>query len=160
MAKSAPSPVPASDCDGRVVIVASRYNATFTDALVASASETLGQLCPKVRLEVIRVPGAFEIPVVLEKIARQHEDVPAAMIALGVIIRGSTAHADLIAESITHSLHRIALDHCIPVIHEVLLVASAEQARERTIGDELNRGREAAEAAAEMIQVFASLETA
>ena len=157
MAKTAPAPVSPLSFDGRIAIVASRYNSTYTNALVDSASEKLNELCPEARVDVYRVPGAFEIPVVIEKLARDSDDVPAAIIGLGVIIRGSTAHADLIAESITHSLHRTSLDHCIPVIHEVLLVESADQAKDRTLGDELNRGREAAEAAVEMIKVMSTL---
>ncbi|MDP4790463.1 MAG: 6,7-dimethyl-8-ribityllumazine synthase, partial [Verrucomicrobiales bacterium] len=83
---------------------------------------------------------------------------PLAIIALGVIIRGSTAHADLIAASITRSLADTGVSHLIPVIHEVLLVENADQAEARTLGDELNRGREAAEAAVAMIEVMASLD--
>ncbi|MDF1754842.1 MAG: 6,7-dimethyl-8-ribityllumazine synthase [Verrucomicrobiales bacterium] len=157
MSKSAPEPVNPSTFAGRISIVASKYNSTYTDALVDSASQTLAKLCPGAKLDVHRVPGAYEIPVVVEKLARDLENEPAAILALGVIIRGSTAHADLIAESITTSLHRTSLDHCIPVIHEVLLVESAEQAKDRTLGDELNRGREAAEAAVDMIQVMSTL---
>lgn len=158
MSKSAPEPVSPANFGGRIAIVASKYNSTYTDALVASASETLERLCPAAVIEVVRVPGAFEIPVVVEQLARGGcTDVPKAIIALGVIIRGSTAHADLIAESITFSLHRTSLDHCIPVIHEVLLVESADQAKDRTLGEEFNRGREAAEAAVDMIQVMSTL---
>ncbi len=157
MSKSAPKPVEPISFPGRIAIVASRYNSTFTDALVDSASRKLKEVCPKAQVEVFRVPGAYEIPVVVEKLARRSDDPPAVILALGVIIRGSTAHADLIADSITHSLHKIAIDHCIPVIHEVLLVENAGQAEARTLGDELNRGREAAEAAVEMIQVMSKL---
>ncbi|MDF1811972.1 MAG: 6,7-dimethyl-8-ribityllumazine synthase [Verrucomicrobiales bacterium] len=157
MPKSAPDSVSPISFSGRIAIVASKYNSLYTDALVESASAKLKELCPESKTEVIRVPGAFEIPVVVEKLARDVDETPAAIIALGVIIRGSTAHADLIAESITHALHRTSLDHCIPVIHEVLLVESAEQAKDRTLGDELNRGREAAEAAVDMIQVMSTL---
>ena len=154
MSKSSPDPIAElSDFNGTIAIVASKYNSTYTDDLVESSLETLGRLCPKSRNKTIRVPGAFEIPVVVERLARETEGL-AVIIALGVIIRGSTAHADLIAESITHSLHRTSLDHCIPVIHEVLLVESADQAKDRTLGDELNRGREAAEAAVDMIRVM------
>ena len=156
MAKSAPdSPAPTAR-NGSVAIVASRYNARFTDALVESASATLAKLAPDLKLRVVRVPGAFEIPVVVDALASS-EDQPLAIIALGVIIRGSTAHADLIAESITRSLQDTGVSHLIPVIHEVLLVANVEQAEARTLGDELNRGREAAEAAIAMIEVMDSL---
>ncbi len=149
--KASPSTPDASDSVAKIVIVASRYNSNFTDALVKSATETLTQLAPNAAIEIHRVPGAFEIPVVVEAVCRREQDQPDAVIALGVIIRGSTAHADLIAESITHSLATSAREHLIPVIHEVLLVENAEQAQVRTVGDELNRGREAAEAAVEML---------
>lgn len=157
MSKSAPdSPAPLAR-NGKVAIVASRYNSTYTDALVDSASGKLAELAPDLELEVVRVPGAFEIPVVVEALASTHEQ-PLAIIALGVIIRGSTAHADLIAESITRSLQETGVSHLIPVIHEVLLVENAEQAKARSLGDELNRGREAAEAAVAMIEVMDSIE--
>ena len=157
MSKSAPEPIEQlSDFKGTIAIVASRYNSTYTDALVESAMETINNLCPTASIQTIRVPGAFEIPVVVEKLAREAEDL-AAVVGLGVIIRGSTAHADLIAESITQCLHRTSLDHCIPVIHEVLLVENTEQAKDRTLGDELNRGREAAEAAIDMIRIMRDL---
>ncbi|MDF1826391.1 MAG: 6,7-dimethyl-8-ribityllumazine synthase [Verrucomicrobiales bacterium] len=153
MAKSAPdSPAPISHA-GRVSIVASRYNSEYTDALVSSASETIAQLAPDLEVDVTRVPGAFEIPVVVEAVACDEEQ-PLAIIALGVIIRGSTAHADLIAQSITKTLQETSVSHLIPVIHEVLLVDTAEQAQARALGDELNRGREAAEAAIAMIEVM------
>jgi len=157
MSKSAPAPPAPTGQQGTVCIVASRYNATYTDALVASASETLAKLAPALEVRVIRVPGAFEIPVVVEAVACG-EVQPLAIIALGVIIRGSTAHADLIAGSITRSLADIGVSHLVPVIHEVLLVENADQAEARTLGDELNRGREAAEAAVAMIEVMASLD--
>ncbi len=157
MAKSAPdSPAP-TPRQGSVAIVASRYNSRFTDALVESASTTLAQLAPDLAIRVVRVPGAFEIPLVVEALASS-EDQPLAILALGVIIRGSTAHADLIAESITRSLQDTGIAHLIPVIHEVLLVENAAQAEARTLGDELNRGREAAEAAVAMVEVMASLQ--
>lgn len=157
MSKTAPESPEATERRGSVAIVASRYNARFTDALVESATATLARLAPELAVRVVRVPGAFEIPVVVEALACS-EDQPLAILALGVIIRGSTAHADLIAESITRSLQDIGVGHLVPVIHEVLLVASAEQAEARTLGEELNRGREAAEAAVAMIEVMASLD--
>jgi len=156
MTKTAPeSPAP-SDASGVVHIVASLYNRQYTDALVASATETLNRLAPDLSVRLTRVPGAFEIPVVVETAACAPEP-PLAIIALGVIIRGSTAHADLIASSITDSLQQTSLTHLIPVIHEVLLVETPKQAEERSLGNELNRGCEAAEAALAMIEVMDSL---
>ncbi len=156
MSKTSPSTPNNSDASGTICLVASRYNSEYTDALVASAQETIAKLAPDLAVEVTRVPGAFEIPVVVEALAIR-EPQPLAIIGLGVIIRGSTAHADLIASSITDSLQQTGVTHLVPVIHEVLLVENVEQAKIRTLGDELNRGREAAEAAIEMIQVFENL---
>ncbi|MCL4105665.1 UNVERIFIED_CONTAM: hypothetical protein GTU68_023732 [Idotea baltica] len=155
--KSAPSKPEENSSDSRIAIVASRYNSDFTDALVKSSTETLAKLLPNAKVDLHRVPGAFEIPVIVESLCRKTSDRPHAVIALGVIIRGSTAHADLIADSITHSLAASARENLIPVIHEVLLVENAEQAKVRTIGDELNRGREAAEAAVEMLTAMAGV---
>jgi len=78
----------------------------------------------------------------------------AAIIALGVIIQGETQHARLIAEAITHSLLDLSLRHRIPVIHEVLLVENEAQARVRCLGEEMNRGTEAARIAVRMIQTL------
>lgn len=138
----------------RVAIVASRYNAEYTDAMLAAAEAELASRTPQATIEAFRVPGAYEVPVAVEALCRRQNDRPDAVIALGVIIRGATAHADLIAESITRQLHQSASSHLVPVIHEVLLVDSAEHARERTLGDRLNRGREAAQAAAEMLALM------
>ena len=80
-----------------------------------------------------------------------------AIIALGVIIRGETEHADLIGEAITHSLLDAGLRYRLPVIHEVLLVDNEEQARARTLETELNRGTDAAQVAIKMARVMADL---
>lgn len=140
----------------RVVVVASQYNPRFTNALVSSAQDELKKNLPNATIEVHRVPGAFEIPVVVEAVC-QASDKPDAVIALGIIIRGSTAHADLIAATITDSLQRSAINHLLPVIHEVLLLDNESQAEERAMGEQLNRGVEAAQAASAMIRVFDGL---
>jgi 6,7-dimethyl-8-ribityllumazine synthase len=140
----------------RICIVASKYNEQFTDAMVENAIEELGELVPQGRVDLIRVPGAFEIPVMVASVLDR--DPPACVIALGVIIRGSTEHADLVASSVTYTLQQLAVQSMRPVIHEVLLVADEKQAYARCIGAQLNRGREAARAAASMIDVFQELD--
>ncbi|MES2995535.1 MAG: 6,7-dimethyl-8-ribityllumazine synthase [Verrucomicrobiota bacterium] len=142
----------------RIGIVASKYNEQFTDALVENAVAELGVLVPHGRIDLIRVPGAFEVPVMVAAMLK-HEP-PACVIALGLILRGGTDHADLIAASITNALQNLAVDHVVPVIHEVLLVADEEQAHARCIAPELNRGREAARAAAAMIHAFSEADRA
>ncbi|BCU79170.1 6,7-dimethyl-8-ribityllumazine synthase [Luteolibacter sp. LG18] len=140
----------------RICIVASKYNEQFTDALVDNTVEELGVLVPQARVDLIRVPGAFEIPVTIANVLDR--EPPACVIALGLIIRGGTDHADQIATSITNSLQQLALESKRPVIHEVLLVNDEKQAYARCIGANLNRGREAARAAASMIDIFMELD--
>lgn len=139
----------------RVCIVASKYNEKFTDTLVENTIEELGNLIPRARIDLIRVPGAFEIPLLVAKVLDRKQ--VNCVIALGLLIRGDTGHADLIAATVTDSLQRLAIDHLIPVIHEVLLVDDENQAYARCIAEPKNRGREAARAAAGIIDVFAEL---
>ena len=136
-------------------IVASQYNQEFVKGLVSSTERELSILAPNSVVATYEVPGAFEIPVVLQEVAnRGGVD---AIIALGVIIQGETAHADLIGRSVTEALQDIALRFRIPVIHEVLLVQNEAQARARTLGAEPNRGTEAARAAVRVSSVLADL---
>lgn len=140
----------------RICIIASKYNEQFTDSLVDNAIDELGELVPQGRVDLIRVPGAFEIPMMVASILDRNP--PACIIALGLIIRGATQHADLIASSITDALQRLAVESLRPVINEVLLVEDEKQAYARCIGAQLNRGREAARAAASMINICQELD--
>ena len=139
----------------QVAIIASTYNEEFTDALVKNTQEELSELIPNAQIELIRVPGAFEIPVTVETLIRQSK--PSCVITLGLIIRGQTAHGDMVAESVTNTLQQIAVNHAIPVIHEVVLVSDEKQAYARCIGSKLNRGREAARAAASILDTLNNL---
>jgi len=141
----------------RVAIVASRFNSAFTDAMVENCCKVLIEEAEDIAMDLHQVPGAFEIPVAVEAIAVRQP--PHAIIALGVIIRGSTAHGDLVAESVTYALQSTATKHLIPVINEVLLLNNEEQAIERTMGEQLNRGREAGRAALEIIQSMEKIRT-
>jgi len=140
----------------KLAIVASKYNEVYSDGLVDNAIEELSELLPQARVDLIRVPGAFEIPVVIKSLLELEQ--PICAIALGVIIQGETAHADLVARSVTDALQQLALDYTTPVIHEVLLVADEAQAHVRCLGDELNRGTEAARAATAMVEIFSELD--
>lgn len=126
-------------------IVASQYNAQFTQPLVDNAYRELNILEPGATVSLISAPGSFEIPLMVQAVAEL--DRYQAIIALGLIIKGETSHAELIAQSVTNSLLDISLAHRVPVIHGVLLVGNEEQARDRCINTEFNRGIEAARAA-------------
>lgn len=139
----------------KIAIVASRYNEKYADALVENCRDEIGKITRGVNVEVVRVPGAFEIPMMVNFLLHgtRGEKTPDAVIALGVILRGSTAHADLIGEAITRELLHTACHSLTPVIHEVLLLQNEEQAQERCLGEQLNRGKEAARAAVEMMRL-------
>ena len=98
-------------------------------------------------VELIRVPGAFEIPVVAAKLAQRKRLRPEAVLCLGVILRGKTTHAEHIGQSVTQSLAQIATDTTVPMIHEVLLLENKAQAKERCLSPKTNRGFEAAHTA-------------
>lgn len=135
-----------------IALVVSRYNEQFTSALVDNACRELEELMPNTTVTITYVPGAFEVPVAVAAILNKGEIN--AVIALGLIIQGETKHGDLVAESVTNSLQNLAVQHCIPVINEVLLVQNEKQAYARCIGSQLNRGIEAARAATVMVELF------
>jgi len=136
-----------------VAIVASQYNQEFVEGLCAHAQRELAVLLPDSSVQQFLVPGAFEIPLLVQEVAERGAFV--AIIALGVIIEGETAHARLIADAITASLLDLSLRNRVPVIHEVLLVQNEGQARVRCLEEEKNRGTEAARIAVKMIQALA-----
>jgi 6,7-dimethyl-8-ribityllumazine synthase len=136
------------------VIIASRYNARFVDAMLAGARAELQRAGAR-KIRVVRVPGAYEIPVVAARLARCAP--PAAILCLGVILRGETVHAAHIGEAVSRALMELQLRYEIPVIHEVLLLENQEQARARCLDPRHNRGREAAQTALAMARVLAQL---
>jgi len=148
---------------GTFAIVASRYNARYVDAMLRAAKAELWRANVS-RIQIVRVPGAYEIPLAVKSLARASRLEPpavlSAIICLGVILRGETVHAAHIGETISRALMEIQLAHEIPVIHEVLLLENEAQARVRCLGQKHNRGTEAAQTALAMARVMAGLNTA
>lgn len=140
---------------GRFAIVAARYNPEYTDALTESARRELESAGAK-RIEIIRVPGSFEIPAIAARLARSKKfDV---VICFGAILRGATTHADNIADAVSMALAHLQIQTGVPIIHGVLLFENHDQARERCLGSpDHNRGLEAARTALEMWRVIRSL---
>ena len=141
---------------GRFVIVASQYNARYVDAMLRAAKMEL-QRAGAVVCQVVRVPGAFEIPVAVARIARHAQPRVEGIICLGVILRGATTHAQHIGEVVSNALGSIAVETEIPIIHEVLLLENEQQAKERCLDREHNRGAEAAQTALKMAWLMKSL---
>ncbi len=140
----------------RFTLVASGFNARYVQGLVDHATEELRALAPGAALTLHQVPGAFEIPVVVREVALQKS--ADAILAFGVIIQGSTKHADHLSDSVTHALQQIAITYGIPVINAVLGMENEDQARERCLEKKINRGIEAARAAVEISSVMSDLQ--
>lgn len=136
-------------------IVASQFNAQFVQGLADHARQELRALAPDATISLHRVPGAFEIPVVVRELAAQEQ--ADAIIACGVIMQGKTDHAQNLSRSVTDALQRIAVDHGVPVINVVLSFNNETQARERCLENRINRGTEAARAAVEIANLLSEL---
>jgi 6,7-dimethyl-8-ribityllumazine synthase len=152
----------------RFGIVASRFNERIAAALVNGAVDCLLRHgVASADVELVSVPGAWEIPSALEALVGGSRPAPAAgdagggrfaaLIALGVIIRGDTPHFEYLARECTAGIARAGERHALPVAYGVLTCDSSEQAQERAGGKAGNKGREAALAALEMADLFARL---
>ena len=135
------------------VIVASRYNAEYVDAMVHAAKVELDNA--KAKLRIVRVPGAFEIPAVASRLAASGRY--SVIICLGVIFQGETSHAQHIGWGITHALAQIQVLQKVPVIHGVFVFDKVKHAKVRCLGAKHNRGTEAAHTALDMARVMAGV---
>ena len=124
---------------GKFIIVVADYHQKYADGMVRAARKVLQGH----KVEEVRVPGTFEVPLAVKRALKKKPD---AVLALGLVWQGETAHADLILNSATEALMRMMIEAEIPVLHHLVGVKTERQARERCLG-KLNRGKEAAEAA-------------
>ncbi|MBA3523467.1 MAG: 6,7-dimethyl-8-ribityllumazine synthase [Geodermatophilaceae bacterium] len=153
-----PPPGPLSSGEGparglRVGVVASRWHPELCEALLNRAvdcAEAAGA-----RVDVVRVPGALELAVVAQALARDHD----AVVCLGVVVRGGTPHFDYVCDAVTAGLTRVALDAGTPVANGVLTCDTVEQARARSglPGSVEDKGAEAATAALETALILQGL---
>ena len=141
----------------RFAIVVARFNEVIVDSLQQGALQTLTRHgVPLSNLSIFKVPGAFELPLVARRIARQREYD--AIISLGAVIRGATPHFDYVASQCASGLARISLDEDIPVIFGVLTTNTIEEAIERAGSKSGNKGSDAAMTALEMVSLLRTLE--
>lgn len=142
-----------TDADGRYAIVVGRFNQFVVDSLVEGAVDALTRHgVDEDNITVVRVPGAFEIPLAAQAVAEKG-DVD-AIIALGAVIRGSTPHFDYVAGESASGLNKVQMDTGIPCSFGVLTVDTIEQAIERAGTKSGNKGAEASLVAIEMVSVL------
>ena len=139
--------------DESVGIVVSAYNSSITNRLLEGALQTLEQAgISDDNIHVAWVPGAWELPVAAQRLARRKEIK--AVICLGAVIQGETTHDQYINHQVSASLGQLALEQDLPVLFGVLTCQTMEQALNRAGGSMGNKGVESAQAALKMIGLF------
>jgi len=140
----------------RIAIVVARFNDFITERLLEGATVALADAgVSGESVEVVRVPGAFEIPMAAQRIAETGQ--VEAVICLGCLIRGATPHFEYIASACAHGITAAAASTGVPMAFGVLTTNSAEEALERVAPGPGHKGREAADAALEMARLFARI---
>ena len=140
----------------RFGLIVSRFNSFICDRLLEGALDTLVRHgAEDNQLSVVRVPGAFEIPLVAKKMAASGKYD--AVIALGAVIRGGTPHFDYVCSEVTKGVAAVSLDSGLPVAFGVLTTDSVEQAIERAGTKAGNKGAEAAMSAIEMVNLMGAV---
>jgi 6,7-dimethyl-8-ribityllumazine synthase len=142
----------------RIGIVVSRFNEFITEQLTKGALETLEKRgCPLENIQIVKVPGAWELAIVAQELASKQFH---AVIALGAVIRGDTPHFDYVAGGAADGLNRVSLDTGVPIAFGVLTTDNFEQAMDRAGGKSGNKGAEAAEVAIELANLLRQLKAA
>ena len=139
--------------DAKFAIVAARFNDFIVESLIRGAVDTLKRHgAAASHIDIVQVPGAFELPVTAKRLAESHKYQ--AIIALGAVIKGATAHFDFVAGECASGLSRVALETGVPVAFGVLTTDTIEQAIERAGTKSGNKGADAALVALEMANLF------
>ena len=142
--------------DERIAIIAARFNETIVANLISGALDALKRHgASDTQLHLVRVPGAFELPLVAQRLAKARQ--VDGIVALGVVIRGATPHFDYVCSECASGLQRVSLEHDMPIGFGVLTCETIEQAVERAGTKAGNKGADAAIATIEMINVLQQL---
>lgn len=143
--------------EGRFAVVVARFNGFIVDSLQAGALDAFNRHgVPAENVTVIKVPGAYEMPVAVQRLAQTGNYD--AIIGLGAVIRGSTPHFDYVAGEASKGMASVALDHNLPIVFGVLTTDTIEQAIERAGTKAGNKGAEAAVTAIEMVNLFKQID--
>ena len=127
----------------KICIVISTYNSDITEKLYLNAKEELDKSSLK-KIDIVKVPGSFEIPVVISKLAKKYD----GFIAIGCVIKGETANFDLISKAITNGIMQISISQKKPIGNAIITSFNRAQALNR-----FNRGKEAAQAILEVLKI-------
>jgi 6,7-dimethyl-8-ribityllumazine synthase len=140
----------------RFALVAARFNAFIVEPMLAGAIDALTRHGASAsQISVVRVPGSWEIPLVCERLAKSNQY--AAIVALGAVIRGATAHFEHVANAVSSGVAQAALKTGVPIVFGVLTTDTIEQAIERAGTKAGNKGADAALAAIEMVSLGRAL---
>src|ERR1700754_532114 len=142
--------------DARFAIIASRWNPGIVDALIDGARRTLrDDGVAEAMIDLIRVPGAWEIPAAAAKLAQGGRY--AAILALGCVVRGDTRHYEHVADGCAQGLMRVSVDYRMPVLNGVLAVEIHQDAQARAGGAHGNKGADVARVALEIVDLWKKL---
>jgi 6,7-dimethyl-8-ribityllumazine synthase len=140
----------------RIAVVAARYNAAIVDQMIAGAEERWAGLGgDPASLRLMHVPGAFELPLAARQLARARS--VDAVVVLGCVIRGDTAHFDFVAGECARGVQQVMLDTGIPVSFGVLTTDNEAQAQIRASVSGMNKGAEAVDSAVQMVRLLQQL---
>ena len=140
----------------RIALVVSRFNSFLTEQLVKGAADAFVRLGGAEKdLTLVRVPGAYEIPLVAKKLAASKK--VDAVVALGAVVQGATAHADLINQATAKAFEEISVETGVPVLDGVVSAENLEQAVERCGTKQGNKGFSVVQSAVEMVNVLKTL---
>ncbi len=159
MSTNAPSaPASGHEISGRIAVVAARFNEQIVSELLSGCLRRLAELDISVdRIQVERVPGAFELPLAAKALSKLQDVV--AVICLGAVIRGETPHFEYVAGECARGIAEISREQMVPIIFGVLTTNTQQQAHDRIGGVHGHAGERAAEAAVEMATLLARLRT-
>lgn len=141
----------------KIAVVVAKFNSEFTEKLLVGAmSRLLEKKVLEENITVLKVPGAFEIPMVCKKLVKIEKYD--AVIALGAVIRGDTYHFEVVCDQVAAGVQNVTIKSGVPVIFGVITTDTEEQAADRTGGKEGNKGSDAADAALEMISLIKKID--